>query len=91
MRHAAQLKRGKNRTKWPGICAAAVELGVDRSHLLAVLSQRRKSRILTVRYRQLKGLPLSRPQALLISEFHRRQAEKAVTAQRTNAPILTHP
>lgn len=64
----------------------AALLGVRREHLSRVLHLAVSSRLLTARYRQLKGLPLSRPQALLISEYQRRLAEKAVTAQRTTAP-----
>ena len=91
MRHTSEAKPPKRRILFPGVTADARALGVHLRTLERVLGGQWKSKILTARYRQLKGLPLSRPQALLISEYQRRQAEKAVTAQQTSAPSLIHP
>lgn len=44
---------GRVHVRFPGICAAARELGVTRVHLYLVLTGQRESRNLTARYRAL--------------------------------------
>jgi hypothetical protein len=45
----------KRRWKFRGICADAVALGVNRSHLYRVLSRERPGKSLLARYHALKG------------------------------------
>jgi hypothetical protein len=53
---AETRKRKRNpRVKFHGICADAVSLGVCRQYLFDVLTGRKQSRSLTVRYEALKG------------------------------------
>ena len=61
-----QTKRVKR--KFWGICADAKTLGVTREHLWYVLTGRRRSRSLLLRYRGLKrGLPATSKQKLAVT------------------------
>ena len=72
MRHTTQPKRGRNGSKFPGICADAKALGVDRTTLLRTLKGEWKLKTLSARYRELKGQKLSASEVLLINDFNRR-------------------
>ncbi len=78
MPRATQQKRGRNGSRFPGICADAVKLGVHRNTLLRVLTGEWKSKTLSARYRHLKGEELSTREALLIAGYNRRQGRKGL-------------
>jgi hypothetical protein len=80
MQHAAQRRHGRKHTRFPGIVADAKSLGVHRNSLLLCLNGKRPSKILSARYRQLKGKKLSTTELLLISDYNRRQAKKGATS-----------
>jgi len=54
LRVSSNESEPKRRVRFPGICAAARELGVTREHLYRVLSGQRVSHSLLRRYHQLK-------------------------------------
>jgi hypothetical protein len=72
MQRVAQQKRGRNGSRFPGICADAKSLRVHRNTLLRVLKGEWKSNTLTARYKLLKGQRLTTAEQMLIAQFNRR-------------------
>jgi hypothetical protein len=81
MQRTAKQKRGRNGSKWPGICSWAQQLGVHRNTVLKVLKGEWKSKTLTARLKQLRGMPLTTADALLIGDYNRRTAARRVVFQ----------
>lgn len=79
MRHASHTNSKQRPVRRVGVGADAQALGVHVRTLQRVLKGDWQSRILTARYLQLKGEPVSRREALLISDYHRRQAGRVAT------------
>jgi len=52
MLQATKPQKPKGRTKFRGICAAALALDVERTHLYRVLTGERESKSLLKRYKQ---------------------------------------
>ena len=78
MQRNAKPKRGRNGSKYPGICAWAKELGVHRNTVLKVLKGQWQSRILTARLKHLRGQPLTKSDLARIEDFNRRRTEKGL-------------
>ena len=50
IRTASKLRTRTRVVRWPGLCEAAAELGVHRTHLYLVLTKQRTSHRLTARF-----------------------------------------
>lgn len=77
MRHTAkEQKSSKRRIRFPGVIADARALQVHPRTLQRVLGGEWKSLILTARFKQLRGQPLTASERTRLEDFTRRQATK---------------